>query len=221
MGQSRVVPLFPLNVVLFPGMDLPLHIFEPRYRLMVDHCLAEREPFAVNLIRSGEEVGGTADPFPTGTLAAISEVARLSDGRMHILVTGQSRVRVLEQIAGEPYAQARIELLPEPQLPVPGPQLARARELFGAYIRVLLKLANLPLQGSLPDDPAAASYAIASALQTDLFTKQALLELPGAPERLEQEVRLLETELGRLEEFAAVLDERGYFYYRGRRLSLN
>jgi Lon protease-like protein len=221
MAGSTVVPLFPLNIVLFPGIDLPLHIFEPRYRLMVDRCLAERVPFAVNLIRTGTEAGEAADPFPTGTLAEIAEVARLSDGRMHILVTGQSRVRVLEQIPGEPYAQARIELVPEREDSVPKPELDRARELFDAYTTVLLKLANLPLLTCLPDDPAAASYVIASTLQTDLFTKQALLELPGARERLGQEVRLLETEIGRLEAFASVLDDRGYFYYRGKRLSLN
>ncbi len=221
MSDSRVVPLFPLNVVLFPGMDLPLHIFEPRYRLLVDRCLAERAPFALNLIRTGEEVGGSADPFPTGTLAEISEVARLSDGRMHILVTGQSRVRVLEQLDGEPYAQARIELVPEPASLVTKEQLDRARELFGAYTTVLLKLANLPLLVNLPDDPAEASYVIASTLQTDLFTKQALLELPGAQERLDQEVKLLEGELGRLEAFAEVLGEKGYFYYRGKRMSMN
>jgi Lon protease-like protein len=221
MNQSRVVPLFPLNVVLFPGQALPLHIFEPRYRLMIDHCLVERLPFAVNLIQSGQEVGGQAEPFATGTLAEISDVARLPDGRMHILVTGSRRVRLVEQVSGEPYAQARIEILPEGEAEVPLEVLAKARALFSEYAQTLLKLANVPVAVQFPDDPAEASYVIASMLQTDLFTKQALLELPGAGERLAQEVRLLETEVGRLKEFADVMGDKGFFFYRGKRFSLN
>jgi len=221
MNQSRVVPLFPLNVVLFPGQALPLHIFEPRYRLMIDRCLVERLPFAINLIQSGQEVDGPAEPFATGTLAEISDVARLPDGRMHILVTGSRRVRLVEQVPGEPYAQARIEILPEGDLEVSQEIFAKARELFSEYSRTLLKLANVPVVVHFPDDPAEASYIIASMLQTDLFTKQALLELPGAGERLTQEVRLLETEVDRLKEFAAGMGDKGFFYYRGKRFSLN
>lgn len=221
MAETTIVPLFPLNIVLFPGMEMPLHIFEPRYRLMVDRCLAEDRPFAINLIRSGREVGGPADPFPTGTLAEISDVARLPDGRLHIRVKGSSRMRVVDLVDGEPYAQARIELVPEPASTVPEGELERARKLFETYSEILLSMANIPLLAQLPEDPAEASYVIASLLQTDLFTKQSLLEMPTARERLDHEVKLLETEVARLKAFSDVLAGHGYFYYRGRRLSLN
>lgn len=221
MAESQIVPLFPLNIVLFPGMEMPLHIFEPRYRMMIDRCIAEGLPFAVNLIRSGREVGGPADPFPTGTLAEISDVARLPDGRLHIRITGSSRMKVVDLVEGQPYAQARIELVPEPASQVPEAELARARALFEAYSEVLISMANVPMLARLPDDPAEASYVIATLLQTDLFTKQSLLEMPTARERLEHEVKLLETEVTRLKAFSDVLGGRGYFYYRGRRLSLN
>jgi len=221
MSEAKVVPLFPLNLVLFPGMDLPLHIFEPRYRMMVDRCLVERQPLAINLIRTGPEVGGEAEPFPTGTLAVIEDVARLPDSRMHIRVSGRERVRVVDLVEGEPYAQAHVEPVPEPISPVPAAELARVRELFGNYAEILVSLANIPCLTELPDDPAAISYAIAAILQTDLFTKQTLLEIPSARERLEHETRLLETEVTRLGSFRELLSGRGYCFYRGRRLSLN
>lgn len=82
------LPLFPLNTVLFPGMALRLHIFEPRYRLMVADCLANGGLFGVVLIRSGREVGEPAVPHSVGTTAHISGAERLPDGRLNIEVFG-------------------------------------------------------------------------------------------------------------------------------------
>ena len=74
MESMTELPLFPLNVVLFPGMVLPLHIFEPRYREMVNYCLDEKKPFGVVLLREGEERGGPAIPYQVGTAARIMRV---------------------------------------------------------------------------------------------------------------------------------------------------
>src|SRR5262249_39608867 len=80
--STRRVPLFPLNVVLFPGMPLPLHVFEPRYQEMVQACMESDRTFGVCLIRSGQEVGGPADPHPVGTTCEILEASSLGEGRM-------------------------------------------------------------------------------------------------------------------------------------------
>jgi Lon protease-like protein len=115
-GGVTQIPLFPLRSVLCPGVALPLHIFEERYRRMVDRCLARGEPFGVVLLRSGREVG----PFDgaiaqVGTTAAIRRAGRYPDGRFDILTVGQQRFQ-LEAIdsVSEPYLVGRVRFLDEP-----------------------------------------------------------------------------------------------------------
>ena len=84
--------LFPLFTVLFPGMPLHLHIFEPRYRLMIQRCLEANQPFGVVLIRKGEEaMGPLAEPYITGCTARIARTERLRDGSMNLTVLGEER----------------------------------------------------------------------------------------------------------------------------------
>jgi Lon protease-like protein len=114
-GVTRI-PLFPLRSVLCPGVALPLHVFEERYRLMVDRCLAEGEPFGVVLIREGHEVGPLKGRIADiGTTAAIRQAGRYPDGRLDILTVGQQRFR-LESVdsVSEPYLVGRVRLLGEP-----------------------------------------------------------------------------------------------------------
>src|SRR5437879_8950789 len=89
--MAELLPLFPLTTVLFPEMLLPLHIFEPRYRLLVRRCMDDDRPFGVVLIRSGQEVGATAEPHAIGTQAKIMAFSPLSDGRSYIVVRGIRR----------------------------------------------------------------------------------------------------------------------------------
>jgi Lon protease-like protein len=109
------LPLFPLHTVLCPGIALPLHIFEPRYRLMVARCLDEARPFGVVWIREGREVGtGDLAVAAVGTQAEVREVERHADGQYDLLVVGTRRFR----IAGvdtdrEPYLVARVEPVDE------------------------------------------------------------------------------------------------------------
>src|SRR5438445_13035426 len=88
------LPLFPLNVVLFPHMPLPLHVFEPRYRQMIGDCLEEGHSFGVVAIEEGSE-SGPATPYDVGTLAKIVRIDRLDDGRMNLLVMGAARFDVM------------------------------------------------------------------------------------------------------------------------------
>src|SRR4051794_27122666 len=99
----RRIPLFPLNVVLFPGMPLPLHIFEPRYQEMIRHCLQGDLLFGVCLIRSGVEVGGEAEPHSVGTTCETLSVTPLGEGRMSLATVGRDRFRILRLHHDQPY----------------------------------------------------------------------------------------------------------------------
>src|SRR5688500_12618252 len=95
--EQRMLPLFPLGVVLFPGMALPLHVFEERYRLMMGACLEGDQSFGVTLIKEGQEVGDPAIPFDVGTMARIAKLQRLPDGRMNLIAVGVQRFRIIEE----------------------------------------------------------------------------------------------------------------------------
>ena len=105
------IPLFPLNTVLFPKQGFPLHIFEERYKQMIQRCVDDSLPFGVVLIESGEEVGGEAIPHKVGTTAEITAMERLQDGRMNLIAMGRSRFRIFALDRNEAYLQGDIEYL--------------------------------------------------------------------------------------------------------------
>ena len=106
------LPLFPLNdVVLFPGMRLPLHIFEERYKEMIGRCSEQDIPFGVLLIKEGQEVGEPAEPVSVGTTARIAEVHSLAEGRMNIVSRGEQRFRVVEIIQQVPYLVGLVQYI--------------------------------------------------------------------------------------------------------------
>ena len=110
---TRVLPLFPLNVVLFPDAAIPLHIFEERYKLMVQMCLDGDSQFGVVLIKSGSEVGDPAEPHGVGTVARIIDVERLDEGRMRLAIVGRERFRIEEITQRVPYIEGRVGILEE------------------------------------------------------------------------------------------------------------
>jgi len=131
------LPLFPLNVVLFPGADLPLHIFEARYRLMINECYQQEKPFGVVLARSQSQQM-REEPYPIGTMADILALSRMDDGRMNLIARGGQRFRILDQHREKPYLTGIVEVykdLPEPE-PVLRGQADRARELFNTYLEI-------------------------------------------------------------------------------------
>src|SRR5438552_2735676 len=104
---------FFLSEVFFLGMMVPLHIFEPRYRLMIRRCVSEKLPFGVVLISRGQEVGLGAEFFNVGTIARITRVQRADDGRLYIVSVGEQRFRILQTLTDQPYLQGQIEVIPE------------------------------------------------------------------------------------------------------------
>jgi Lon protease-like protein len=109
------LPLFPLNSVLSPGIALPLHIFEERYRAMIRHCLETTSPFGVVLIREGRETGVGAISFSgIGTIAEIRDAGRDDDGRYDLLVVGTRRFEIRTVLNGKsPYLVAEVDVLDE------------------------------------------------------------------------------------------------------------
>jgi Lon protease-like protein len=102
--------MFPLQSVLLPATYVPLHVFEPRYRIMTAECLASDRLFGVVLIERGREVGGGDVRVDYGTTAFIEEAAELADGRFALVCKGQHRLQVLEWLPDDPYPQARVEI---------------------------------------------------------------------------------------------------------------
>ena len=132
------IPLFPLRSVLCPGVALPLHIFEERYRLMVNRCIERGEPFGVVLLRQGREVGPLKGQVAAvGTTAAIRRAGAYPDGRLDILTVGQQRFR-LEGVdnVSEPYLVGRVSLLDEPTGPE-GEASDRAQRVGRRFIEYL------------------------------------------------------------------------------------
>jgi Lon protease-like protein len=187
------LPLFPLHTVLFPGRPLPLHIFEPRYRLMIGRCLERSTPFGVALIRAGREVGAAAEPYAVGTTASIVEHARLPDGRLHLVAVGVGRFRLCELLPGEPYLQGRVEEVVDEPVEPEAPALAgRFAAALGAYLGREGAASGAP---ALPTDPTELSFAAPAALPLELTEQQKLLELTSVSARFRWLMGALDREL--------------------------
>lgn len=146
------LPLFPLNSVLCPGVALPLHIFEERYRLMISRCVEREEPFGVVLLRDGREIGALSGRIArVGTTAVIREAGRYPDGRLDIVTLGERRFRVEElDSRSEPYLVGRVRLLDEPlgEEAAAAELAARVARHFLEYLELLQPAADDALAGA-------------------------------------------------------------------------
>lgn len=192
------LPLFPLNnVVLFPGMPLPLHIFEPRYREMITRCWQEQLPFGVLLIQEGKEVGDGATPYTVGTAARIVQKKTLEDGRMNIVTVGTQRFRVREFHHKHSYLTGTVESLPfvNGSTKIAHDLMHKIRPRLIEYVALLSKANKTELNlDRLPEEPTQLAYVVAMAIQISHTRKQEMLELPGIPELLAREIYHLSCE---------------------------
>ncbi len=197
--------LFPLNTVLFPGMQLKLHIFEERYKLMINRCIEEKEQFGVVLIQQGQEaLGPAAVPHGVGCAAAISEVQRLPQERMNIVAVGQRRFRIKSVDRALPYLVGDVEFfLPRDDQP----QIARRyvdilRPMLIRYLEAISSSDDTRLAAEqMPRSPRAVAQIASILLQCENLQKQELLAMDSLSRLL---VTLVETY--RLE--TALLDVR-------------
>ncbi|MFJ1645201.1 LON peptidase substrate-binding domain-containing protein [Streptomyces sp. NPDC088258] len=223
MTTARL-PLFPLNAVLFPGLVLPLNVYEERYRAIMRELLKtdESEPrrFAVVAIRDGHEVAVTAPGMPDGNappergpttgfgpdpLAAFHPVVCIADtatirerpdGSFEVVATGTTRARLLSVDASGPYLTGELEELPEENGEDAGALAEGVLRAFQSYQKRLAGARERSLSRSdeLPHEPSVVSYLVAAAAVLDVPTRQRLLEAPDAAERLRAELKLLRAE---------------------------
>jgi Lon protease-like protein len=197
------LPLFPLHLVLFPGRPLPLHLFEPRYRQMLDDCLAGDSRFGVVAIRSGREAGGCAEVFDVGTVAEIEQVESLPDGRFDILTRGVQRFRVRRILEGTPYLRGEVELLSDG--PVANGTADQARQLRELLVPYLAGLgAPEELLRHLPTSADQLAYLAAAAVQVEVPDQQRLLELDSTATRIAATLEMLRRETGIMRHFGMV-----------------
>jgi Lon protease-like protein len=174
MNRPARIPIFPLDVVLFPGIPLPLHIFEERYKLMVHECMEQRREFGVVMTR-GDGVAAV------GCTAAILQVVKqYPDGRMDILTVGRTPFQMSDVFDEKPYLEASVEYLEDEPMPE---DAASPRQLLDLYQQCYAMLHGRAPQmdGAPPGVPIA--FLIASELPLDLEYKQELLELRSEKER--------------------------------------
>ncbi len=202
--------LFPLYTVLFPGMPLHLHIFEPRYRLMIKRCLEGNRPFGVALIRQGDEaMGPLAEPYITGCTARIAHTELHRDGTFDLTVVGEERFRILELDYKEPYLLGKVEtwLLEQPHTLHLLRKLPPLKQQVAAYLRLVAPLIGegMDLAGlQLPDEPLMLVYLAASLLQLPPDEKQPLLEAETANQLVADVMRLYGREMCLLPRLAKI-----------------
>ncbi|MEX2227673.1 MAG: LON peptidase substrate-binding domain-containing protein [Dehalococcoidia bacterium] len=185
--------LFPLQSVLFPGMRMPLHIFEDRYKTMIRDCIEDDAPFGVLLIRVGAEVGGAAVPYGIGTTARINQVEYLDDGRMNIFAMGERRFRIVRLDTSRDYLSGEVEYVEAaPVTEDARALLPPAHDLFNEYFRTYLALADQWTRGvALPDDPGEAADYIAARTDASAQLKQQWLEELSPETRLRSQLEAI------------------------------
>ncbi|HEX8550306.1 MAG TPA: LON peptidase substrate-binding domain-containing protein [Abditibacteriaceae bacterium] len=192
--MSFELPIFPLGLVLFPGMPLPLHIFEPRYRTMIGRCLEEDNTFGVALIVDGEE--GQSDTFPAaiGCTAEIVDAQQLPDGRMNLQTVGRRRFRILSIREQDDYFIGNVEWLDDESTEEDAPILSsQALRSLRRYLGAIGAGIETPLQDewNVPTEPVGVSMWIGALLAAPNAQKQQLLETNSTRERLTLEIQLL------------------------------
>jgi hypothetical protein len=203
--MSETLPLFPLGTVLFPGLLLPLHIFEERYRQLVRDLVRQPEPrrFGVVAIREGRETGidGVSALYEIGCTATLRRVSERDDGRFDLVTVGADRFRLTTLEDSKPYLQGEVEFLPENtgDETATGVAVQAAQRAFRGYVDALnARGATQVSIPELPDDPLALSYLVAASIIADLHDRQALLTEPDALRRLTAERTLLSRETSML-----------------------
>ncbi|TDC72641.1 peptidase S16, partial [Micromonospora sp. KC606] len=214
------LPVFPLATVLFPGLVLPLHIFEERYRTLVRDLVVRPEgaprEFGVVAIRSGWEVApgpgrvvpgdGEVILHEVGCTAELRQVTELDDGGFDIVTVGRRRFRIADvDRAAAPYLTAEVEWLPEPAGVDEVSELLAARVIavFRQYLG-LVRPGQQEVSEQLPEDPTVLSHLVAATAALTVADRQRLLAIDDTAARLRAELRLLNREAALLRQVRAV-----------------
>jgi len=194
------LPIFPLtNVVLFPRVRTPLHIFEPRYRQMTEAALAGDRRIVMAVVRPEHAAAIAGDPpvFAVAGCGAIAESRRLPDGRFYLLLNGEHRVQIVGEVdrpAGQLFRSAAVRVLADPCPPESAERIAAMRARLATLVGELIEHDDEddPLEGVRDIDDASFVNALSNALPLSAPEKQGLLEANGVPERFARLVEILE-----------------------------
>ena len=199
--MNDTLPMFPLNAVLFPGVSVPLTVFEDRYRALVHHLLRVEDPaervFGSVGIREGYEVGdhGAQSLYRVGCRVQLTEVEGHADGTFDVVAVGLERIQLDRLDTTGNFPVGHVTELPDPVADVPEAILERARVTFTAYRAALADIRSDPYSGALPRDPTYLSWTLAAVAPLPMQERQALLEAEDAGERLVLVTDLLRAEL--------------------------
>jgi len=203
--MGEMLPLFTLGAVLYPGMLLPLHIFEERYRQLVRDLLDGTEPrrFGVIAIRKGRETGidGVHSLYEIGCTATLRRVDQHEDGRFDIVTLGTQRFRLLRLDQTRPYLQGEVEMLAEDPLDVAtaGPAVRVIQAAFREYLDALTEWGGATVRlEEMPDEPELLSFIVAAAMVIDLPERQVMLAESDTLRRLAMQRALLSRETAML-----------------------
>jgi Lon protease-like protein len=186
--DARVMPMFPLGTVLFPYALLPLHVFEPRYRLMTQRVLHGDGEFGVVLIERGSEVGGGDTRFDVGTVARVVRAQELPDGGYALATVGLRRIRVESWLPDDPYPLAGVVDLAGDANDTEDDAPRRARavdallEVCDLHRRIDPRIPELP---PIDPSPAQAAFEIAALSPIGPLDAQRVLEAVSAADRLD------------------------------------
>lgn len=200
-GQIAEIPLFPLDLVLFPCMPQSLHIFEERYKEMINLCVRESLPFGIVLATGIDEVSGKVSTSPIGCTARIARVERLPDGCMNIEVVGERRFRILDTHEQMPYRVGLTETVDDEFADADAvvPLADEVQKLLRDYLTRTLALHGQSAgEFELPDEPEQLSFAASWVLPVENEDKQDLLDSTDTTKRLATAREILLREVTRL-----------------------
>ncbi|MEM9033936.1 MAG: LON peptidase substrate-binding domain-containing protein [Actinomycetota bacterium] len=182
MGST---PMFPLGSVLVPGMPLPLHVFEDRYRALAMHCLEHEAPFGVALIERGQEVGGGDTRFGIGCLARIVDAHRFEDGRFALVAVGTERIKITEWLDDDPYPLAVTEAWPDEPGEPDADDVEAVRNTLRRSLALAAEigLAAAPATSDLSDDPEVLGWQVTSGSPLPSIDRLRLLAAPSLGDR--------------------------------------
>jgi Lon protease-like protein len=213
------LPLFPLGTVLFPGLVLPLHVFEERYRALVRHLMelpaGRPREFGVIAIRRGWEVeGGQGEVtlYDVGCVAELRQVTEHPDGRFDLVTVGRTPFEIVRLLPSRtPFLVAEVRLRPEPTESAGGAGSLEADRLgpqvlalFRAYLHLARTIDAEEIGEQLPEDPVVLSYLVAATAALTVADRQSLLAIPDTAGRLREELTVLHREVGLLRQVRAV-----------------
>ncbi|HBS06659.1 MAG TPA: hypothetical protein DEA96_16940 [Leptospiraceae bacterium] len=190
-SSNNLVAVFPLGTVLFPGMPLPLHIFETRYRTMMEEVLAGL-PLAIFSILEGQEaLGDLARPASAGTLVQLDTVERMADGRMNLVVTGTRRLKWEELVSRDPFLKARLVDWEDEDTDAEKNEHQNLAAQIYQELRDYLALLQVKTQIELPREPSLICHLAIQNSGLPLPQRQSFLEIPTLKERMERTLNML------------------------------